>query len=515
MEEVERERLPRAIERSNEAAALWREISRLRRHVPSPMSMREAIDFATVLAQTWGSQEIVEVYRLLRDEVRARVEEGVAAVPGETLRLVWLHLRPYYSKEILTWLEDYGAAVVFEEVNFPTRAPMDPADPWRSLAREVITNFGRYRSFTPEWEDDLRDGYLSRDFQLDGAVHFYHENCGWADAVYPPMQRFIRRELELPLLSVTGDCLVKSRERLLFTRVHAFLEGLAARKKAGARVPVAGIAPPAEPGRDGEGWFAGIDVGSATIKVAVVDGEGVLRGHCVAPTGPESEARVGLALDEALRKAGDVPREGLRRVVATGVGRNAVTLPHEEMTEVTCHARGVADCIPEARTVIDIGGQDTKAILVREKLNLLNDSCAAGTGKFLEAISRALDMEPSELSDVDELATRPIRINKICTVFAESEVVDRVAAGDPISGIVRGCHEMVAGKATTLVRRLTREVLEPVVFSGGVARNRGVVRAVERGIGTEVLIPAHPQIMGAFGAALIARDARGTAAHAP
>jgi predicted CoA-substrate-specific enzyme activase len=511
-EEVDRTRLPQAIEYSNQASALWGEVLELRRAKPSPLSGREALDFATVLSQSWGLPETVEIYRTLRNEVRERVDHGVGAVPHEAVRLGWLHLRPYYSSDLMRVLEAAGAAVVMEEVNFSARLPMDPTDPYTSLAREILVNGGRYRNFTGEWKDELRKA--ARNFDADGVVHFGHDHCVWVESVFPPMQRFIRDELGLPLLSLSGDCLIKGRENLLHTRVQAFVEGLLARKR-GNGAGLVSDPVTAYTSSDGKGrTVVGIDVGSATVKVVALDGARQIVGASVRATGADNQRSVRNALNDALEQAGGVPLDQVAHIVATGVGRTNVPVDHETVTEITCHKRGVVHLVPDARSVIDIGGQDTKAILVQEGVARLNDSCAAGTGKFLEAIARALEIDLDQLGTVDADAREAVAIHKMCTVFAESEVVDRVAAGSDVAAIVRGVHEMVASKAATLLKRLSGDVVFPVVFSGGVARNAGVVRALQRCVGDDVIVPQQSQLVGALGAALIAADHVTAAAEA-
>jgi predicted CoA-substrate-specific enzyme activase len=503
LEEVEGRRLPEAIERSRQAAGYWKEVEELRKSVPSPMSGREALDFATVLSQAWGSSEIVDIYRLVRDELRARILKGVAAVPGESVRLFWLHLRPYYGNDIMRWIEEAGGAVVFEEVNFPARIKCDPERPYISLAREILLNSGRYRIFDKQWEDDIR--YVSREFKIDGVVHFSHDNCGWAESVFPPMYRFLREELKLPVLSLDGDCLVKGRDRLLNTRVVAFLESLN-HQKGSARRSRSAAKTNSETGGNGSPYhYVGIDAGSSATKVVVVDSDAEIRGTSTIKAGSSVAKTVTEALEKALSEA----RVGLDDVdcmVSTGIGRHKVPFEHHKVTELTCHTRGVLSVTPDAGTIIDIGGQDTKTILVEGALHRLNNSCAAGTGRFLEVIAAALGVDLDELQELDRRADGSVPISKMCTVFAESEVVNRIASGSNPGEIARGVHEMVASKAATLLRQLSREIAFPVVFSGGVAMNDGVVKALRSCIGEAVQVPQNPQLMGALGAALLARE---------
>ena len=506
LEEVERERLPLAIERANRAARCWKEIEDLRKTVPSPLAGREALDFATVLSQHWGSEAIVRIYETLRDEVRQRIADGVAAVPNELVRLYWLHLRPYYSDDIMRWIEDAGGAVVFEEVNYPGRLPMDPEDPYRSLARETLCNAGRYRAFTDEMLAILR--YVVREFRIDGVIHFGHDNCAWSEAVLPPQYRFIRDELRLPVVSIDGDCLIRGRDNLMRTRVLSFVENLIARKHGAARATPSRSRPPVAVNGAGD-WSVGIDVGSATIKVAVLDSERRIRSTAVLPTGGNNRRIIMLAVGRALERIDGRPAPGDCRIVATGVGGATVPFPHAEITEIACHTRGVLQLLPEAQTIIDIGGQDTKVILVALAISKMNTACAAGTGKFLDVIARAMGLDLIEMNALDEAADGAAPVSRMCTVFAESEVVNRIASGVDVGRIARGVHEMVAGKAATLVRQLARELPLPVVFTGGVAQNAAVVRALERQLGCRIYVPSIPQLTGALGAAAFAFERSG------
>lgn len=498
LEEVEKKRLPEAIELSDKAAKYWKAIEVLRHTIPSPMSGREALDYATVLSQAWGSEEIVEIYQLLRQEVGERVEKNITAVPNEAVRLLWLHLRPYYSNEIMRWIEEAGGVVAFEEINFPARLDMDPSDPYHSLAKEILTNAGSYRVFSDEWKGVVR--YFIKDFRMDGAIHFNHENCGWIKTIFPELYHVLQGELKVPVLSVSGDCLVQGRTELLRTRVLAFLEGLKKQKEVRGAQTQKKILRKTQ-GVDRE-YFVGIDAGAATTKAVIIDSSLEIVGWGVFSTGSDNKEAAERALKEALKMA-DKQREDLIKIVVTGVG--SVNIPsHQDVTEITCHNVGMKNLFPNVRTIIDIGGQDTKAILVDENTFRMNDACAAGTGKFLEAVVRALEISWEELGKLDSLAGKALPISRMCAIFAESEIVSLVAKGSAIEEIVRGVHEMVGDKAIVLLKQLSREIVFPLAISGGVAKNQGVVRAIKRKVGGEILIPGNPQIVGAFGAAIIA-----------
>jgi len=252
--------------------------------------------------------------------------------------------------------------------------------------------------------------------------------------------------------------------------------------------------------------YAGIDVGSLSAE-AVLLRNGTILAYSILPTGANSRGAAERALDEALEKAG-IRQDDIAATVATGYGRINVPFAARQVTEISCHARGVTHLFPDARTVIDIGGQDSKAIRVAPGGKVLdfamNDKCAAGTGRFLEVMARALEVELAELGNLALEARKAAAISSMCTVFAESEVVSLIAQGVPRDEIARGLCNAVAERIANLVHRVG---LEPqVVMTGGVAKNAGVVRAIEEKLGERLVIPPEPQITGALGAALLAEE---------
>ena len=253
--------------------------------------------------------------------------------------------------------------------------------------------------------------------------------------------------------------------------------------------------------------MVGIDVGAATAK-AVIFAEGEILGHFVMATGHSVELAARRTTVEALRIAG-LPDslDELDYVVSTGYGRNAVAFANRSVTEITCHAKGASFMIPEARTVIDIGGQDSKGIEIDEKGNvkdfIMNDKCAAGTGRFLEVMAAVLEMDSiDKLGPLSLKSTSPCRISSTCTVFAESEVVSLRAAGRSREDLAAGIHRAIASRVAAMIKRL--KIRPEVVFTGGVAKNIGVKKALEEELGIGILVPQEPQIIGALGAALLA-----------
>ena len=248
----------------------------------------------------------------------------------------------------------------------------------------------------------------------------------------------------------------------------------------------------------------GIDIGSLSTD-AVVFGNGEIISAVVVPTLSNSESAAILAYESALKSAG-LTKDDISNVVATGYGRRSIDFADRAVTEITCHALGARYLFPEAHSVIDIGGQDSKVIRLSKDGRVedfaMNDNCAAGTGRFLEVMARSLDADLDSLGKLSKLATQDVRISSTCTVFAESEVVALVAKGTPKEEIIRGLHTSVAERIYAMVARMRAE--QPFVMTGGVAKNSGVVAALEERLNAKILLPEDPQIVGALGAAIIA-----------
>jgi len=253
-----------------------------------------------------------------------------------------------------------------------------------------------------------------------------------------------------------------------------------------------------------KGVFAGIDIGSTMTKAVIVN-ETILA-SVVGPTGPEHRKLANKVMGEALDKL-NLTFDDITYVVATGYGRVNVPFADKQITEISCHARGVASLVPTARTVIDIGGQDCKGIKLHNGKAVdfvMNDKCAAGTGGFLEVIAEALGVKLEDIGELSLKAKNIAEISNTCTVFAELEVVSRLAEGVPLEELVAGIHEAIATRVYGMANRLKIE--KDVVVTGGGAKNIGLVKALEAKIGFPVLRPAEPLLTGAIGAALLGRD---------
>ena len=251
----------------------------------------------------------------------------------------------------------------------------------------------------------------------------------------------------------------------------------------------------------------GVDSGSLTGKAAIVDGNKCVIAHSVMQMDFVSEKAVRTAMDNTLETAG-LEQSDIAFTVGTGYGRRRLDFVDKVLTEITCHAKGAHYLFNEAKTVIDIGGQDSKVISLDADGNAsnfaMNDRCAAGTGQFLEVMSRALWIELEKIGDLSLQSHTKLNISSLCTVFAETEVISLIAQGHNKADILAGIHNSIARRISGMVGRIG--LREPVIMTGGVAKNIGMVRALEKELGVSIFVPEDPQIVGALGAALFAQD---------
>jgi predicted CoA-substrate-specific enzyme activase len=254
-------------------------------------------------------------------------------------------------------------------------------------------------------------------------------------------------------------------------------------------------------------YAAGVDVGSTQTKAIIINEAKEVVGRALTDTG----ANVVLAAENAFQQAlenGHIGEEEVEYVIGTGYGRYRVTFGNTQVTEISCHGRGAIHMFPGTRTVVDMGGQDTKAIRVLPTGEIfdfcMNDKCAAGTGRFLGAASAALEIPLGELGPTALRGEKPVRISTTCTVFAESEVLSWLGKGKKIEDILLGVHQSIAARSIGLLRRVGIE--EEVTFTGGVTRNSAMVYTLNEGLGLKVNVSEESHFMGALGAALFALD---------
>ncbi|MFW5787316.1 MAG: acyl-CoA dehydratase activase [Halanaerobiales bacterium] len=249
---------------------------------------------------------------------------------------------------------------------------------------------------------------------------------------------------------------------------------------------------------------AGIDIGSRTIKTIITKNKKIIS-HSIMSTGADSSRRARRVFKKALSKTG-LKRNSIKYIIATGYGRLNVDFSNEEITEITCHAYGAYNLFKNTGTIIDIGGQDSKVISLdlngRVDDFVMNDKCAAGTGRFLEVMADSLEVPLEKIGEISLLADRGAEISSTCTVFAESEVISLVADGIERSKILRGLHESVSRRITSMVNKVGLK--KEVTMTGGVCLNEGLRKILQKELKTEINVPERPQFVGALGAALIA-----------
>ncbi len=254
-------------------------------------------------------------------------------------------------------------------------------------------------------------------------------------------------------------------------------------------------------------YAAGVDVGSTQTKAVIINEAREIVGRSLTDTGANVVVAAEHAFQEALGNS-DLREEEVEYVVGTGYGRYRVTFGNMQITEISCHGRGAVHMFPGTRTVVDMGGQDTKAIRVSEIGEIvdfcMNDKCAAGTGRFLGAASSALDIPLDQLGPTALRGERPVKISTTCTVFAESEVLSWLGKGKKIEDILLGVHQSIAARSAGLLRRVGVE--DEVTFTGGVALNVAMIETLNERLGLGVNVSEESHFMGAIGAALFALD---------
>jgi predicted CoA-substrate-specific enzyme activase len=252
-------------------------------------------------------------------------------------------------------------------------------------------------------------------------------------------------------------------------------------------------------------YFAGIDVGSTMTKVVILNG-GVIA-SIIGPTGPEQRRLANKVMEEALKKAA-ISFQTITYIVSTGYGRINVPFADKQFTEITCHAKGVISLFPKAKIIIDIGGQDVKGIKIDAVGKIIdfvmNDKCAAGSGRFIEVIADTLGVSLDKVGDLSLQSKNPAKISNICTIWAQQEVAASLAQGISISDLLAGVHYSLADRICRMVNRIRVE--EAVIVTGGGAKNRGLLKALSEQLGREILVPEEPLITGALGAALLGKE---------
>jgi predicted CoA-substrate-specific enzyme activase len=239
---------------------------------------------------------------------------------------------------------------------------------------------------------------------------------------------------------------------------------------------------------------------------ALILNEGIIA-SIIGPTGPEQRRLANKVMEEALKRA-DLSFQAITYIVSTGYGRINVPFADKQFTEITCHAKGIVRLFPKAKTIIDIGGQDIKAMKIdatgRTIDFVMNDKCAAGSGRFIEVIADTLGVPLDRVGDLSLQSENPAMISNICTIWAQQEVAASLAEGIPISDLLAGVHKSLADRISRMVNRL--KVEEAVIVTGGGGKNKGLLKALSEQLGHEVQVPEEPLITGALGAALLGKE---------
>ena len=426
----------------------------------------------------------------LAELLKTRQKEQAISLKEHALNIGIVGARA--NENIARILEEKGANVAFDITCTGLRRKylLEPDQVMTGYTRGLLSQFPCMRMEAAAGRDELIEKYAR---SVDGIIYHTVQFCDNYSYEYA----WLKKVLDAPMLQLETDYTKQSYGQVL-TRIEAFLESLDSGK---------GKRRPAPKGEKKDMYVMGIDSGSTSTNAVIMDGERNIVASSVVRTGAKSGESAQRILGEILEKAG-LKREDISWIVSTGYGRVSIDFADENVTEISCHGRGAHYFNPSVRTILDIGGQDSKAIHLNEAGEVtdfvMNDKCAAGTGRFLEMIARTLEVDVDDLGPVALRSTEDIEITSMCSVFAESEVISLIANNKEKADIANGVCRAIAGKAYSLLKRVGME--ETFMMTGGVAKNPGVVRAVEEKIQSRLYICPEPEVVGAAGAALYALD---------
>lgn len=393
------------------------------------------------------------------------------------------------NQNIRKILEEKGANVAFDLTctGLSRKLLLEEEDILAGYTRGLLSQFPCMRMEEAADRDGLVLKYAD---SVDGIIYHTVQFCD----NYAYEYAWLKDKLGKPKLLLETDYTRQSYGQIL-TRIEAFLESLGGpgekekRRERGQKTM----------------YVMGIDSGSTSTNAVIMSDRREIVAYSVVRTGAKSGESAQRVLQEVLDRAG-LKREDIERIVSTGYGRVSIDFADENVTEISCHGKGAHYFNPRIRTILDIGGQDSKGIRLNEEGEVvdfvMNDKCAAGTGRFLEMIARSLEIDIDELGPIALKSTEDIEITSMCSVFAESEVVSLIANNNEKADIANGICRAIAGKAYSLMKRVGME--GDYMMTGGVAKNPGVVRALEEKIGAKLYICEEPEIVGAAGAAVYA-----------
>ena len=466
---------------------------------------RKVNDFAVTLYEK-QIQDMIRAYetfsgktfseRALQDLTNRRhIAAGLKSAPkrNSDLRIGLAGARP--GNDIRNMLENQGVDIVFDLTCTGASRDyvLDDEQILNSYARELLNQMPCMRMMEASNRHNFIQGMKD---QVDGIIYHTIKFCD----IYSYEYSALRDKKELPVIQVETDATAQCSGQIR-TRVEAFLESLrASRGMTQTTFRVKKL-------EDGHMYVLGIDSGSTSTNAVLLNEEKKICAFAVVRTGAKSNDSAERILEQVLDAVG-IRQEDLSCIVSTGYGRVSIPFADTNVTEISCHGKGAHYLNPGVRTILDIGGQDSKAIKLNEDGEVtdfvMNDKCAAGTGRFLEMMARTLEISLDELGPVSLGWKEDIDISSICSVFAESEVISLIAQNKETADIAHGLHKAIAGKSISLLKRVGLE--STIMMTGGVAKNVGVVRALEERLGEKIFIYEEPEIVGALGAALYALE---------
>lgn len=404
------------------------------------------------------------------------------------------------NKTIIDILDDKSVNIAFDLTctGIMQKYLLEPGHILEGYTRGLLSQFPCMRMEEAAGRDKLITQYAQ---SVDGVIYHTVQFCDNYSYEYA----WLKKNIEHPMLLLETDYTRQSRGQIL-TRIEAFLESL--EPAADTMLDGRNFKNSENPkGRSENMYVMGIDSGSTSTNAVIMNADKKIIASTVVRTGAKSADSAARALEEVLKAAGLI-KDDLFYIVSTGYGRVSIDFADENVTEISCHGRGAHYFNPAIRTILDIGGQDSKAIHLNQAGEVtdfvMNDKCAAGTGRFLEMIARTLEIDVSELGPAALTSTEEIEITSMCSVFAESEVISLIANNKEKPDIAWGVCKAIANKAYSLLKRVGME--EEFMMTGGVAKNPGLVKAVEERIGSKLYICQEPEIVGAAGACLYALD---------
>lgn len=465
--------------------------------------------YAAFSGKIFSPEKLTEICKR-EFEMQLRKKElsasGMLPIRDTDLNICLAGARP--GSEIKRLIEKHGGKIVLDLTctGITREYEIDDTDILTSYAKALLTQIPCMRMHEAV---SRRQKLENSPEQLDGIIYHTMKFCDLYSYEYTQLKNFN----DLPMVKIETDATSQCAGQIL-TRVEAFLESLRTQKPKPSNHPLPEddsntftLPASSENNLKQKGnqpmYIMGIDSGSTSTNAVIINEKREIVASAVIRTGAKSGESAERILQEVLDQAG-LKRENLTLIVSTGYGRVSIPFAGKNVTEISCHGKGAHFLNPAVRTILDIGGQDSKAIRLNENGDVIdfvmNDKCAAGTGRFLEMMARTLEISIDELGPVSLRSGENVEISSMCSVFAESEVISLIAQNKETADIAHGIHKAIAGKAISLLKRVGLE--KDFMMTGGVAKNPGVVKVLEDMLGAPLYIYDEPELVGAIGAAL-------------